>query len=43
VLGALALGAAWLFVLLTAARTVRVLHRRTAATRSGPTRRPADA
>jgi undecaprenyl-diphosphatase len=32
VLGALALGAAWLFVLLTAARTVRALHRRTADT-----------
>ena len=32
VLGALTLGAAWLFVLLTAARTVRALHRRTADT-----------
>jgi undecaprenyl-diphosphatase len=32
VLGALTLGAAWLFVLLTAVRTMRALHRRTAAT-----------
>jgi membrane protein DedA with SNARE-associated domain/membrane-associated phospholipid phosphatase len=34
VLGALTLGAAWLFVLLTASRTMSALHRQTAATRS---------
>ena len=34
VLGALTLGAAWLFVLLTASRTMSALYRQTAATRS---------
>jgi undecaprenyl-diphosphatase len=36
VLGALTLGAAWLFVLLTASRTMSALHRQPADTGSPP-------
>jgi membrane protein DedA with SNARE-associated domain/membrane-associated phospholipid phosphatase len=44
VLGALTLGAAWLFVLLTAARTISALHGETAATRPPPSgSQPAEA
>jgi membrane-associated phospholipid phosphatase len=44
VLGALALGAAWVFVLVTASRTVSALHSRTADARSPPAGgRPAEA
>jgi membrane-associated phospholipid phosphatase len=43
VLGGLALGAAWLFVLLTATRVVGGLYGHTAATQPPPTRPPAQA